>query len=247
MHDNKRGMEKECHLLGYVGGAQVGVQPTPKGQDILVQQGEIGRNLANLLAHDDVKFIQQGDASHWRIPHSPEVDQLLTQLIDLFISIHSNAGNQTSNYPLTIFNGKSETPSIPAAKVWAQILWEQLITNEATHWTNTAPHYIGDLTLNPSWSLGYGVLYPLTVPGIISEGSFHDYQPEVDRLLNLEYTFLLIMAKTGVKSILDMKRTPQFAILLLVPKREYFFVTILAYFTLRIMVVIGIKYLILMG
>ncbi len=107
--------------------------------------------------------------------------------VDLFISIHSNAGNQTSNYPMPIFNGKSETPSIPEAKEWAKILWEQLITIEATFWTNTTPHYIGDLTLNPSWSYGYGVLYPLNVPGIISEGSFHDYKPEQDRLLNLEY------------------------------------------------------------
>lgn len=107
--------------------------------------------------------------------------------VDLFISIHSNAANQVSNFPLTIFNGKSETPAIPEAKVWAQILWEQLITIKATHWTNTDPHFIGDLTLNPSFTYGYGVLYPLEVPGIISEGSFHDYQPEMDRLLNLEY------------------------------------------------------------
>ncbi|MCF8380549.1 MAG: N-acetylmuramoyl-L-alanine amidase [Bacteroidales bacterium] len=107
--------------------------------------------------------------------------------VDLFISIHSNASNQSSNFPLTIFNGKSETPTIPEAKVWARILWEHLITNKATHWTSTIPHYIGDLTLNPSWTSGYGVLWPLQVPGIISEGSFHDYQPEVDRLLNLEY------------------------------------------------------------
>ncbi len=107
--------------------------------------------------------------------------------VDLFISIHSNAANQSVNFPLTIFNGKSETPTIPEAKEWAIVLWEQLITNEATFWTHTSPHYIGDLTLNPSWTSGYGVLWPLAVPGIISEGSFHDYQPEVDRLLNLEY------------------------------------------------------------
>ncbi|MEX2371547.1 MAG: Ig-like domain-containing protein [Bacteroidales bacterium] len=107
--------------------------------------------------------------------------------VDLFISIHSNGGNQVSNYPMTIFNGKSDDPAIPEAKVWAQILWEQLITNEATFWTNTSPHFIGDLTLNPGWTYGYGVLYPLEVPGIISEGSFHDYRPEMDRLLNLDY------------------------------------------------------------
>ncbi len=107
--------------------------------------------------------------------------------VDLFTSIHSNAFNQYTNYPLTIFNGKSESPTNPQAKVWAIHLWEQLITNQATHWTNTSPHYIGDLTLNPNWNYGYGVLYPLVVPGIISEGSFHDYQPEMDRLLNLDY------------------------------------------------------------
>ncbi len=107
--------------------------------------------------------------------------------VDLFISIHSNGGNQISNYPMTIFNGKSEEPAIPQAKIWAKILWEQLITNEATYWTLTQPRYIGDLTLNPSFTYGYGVLYPLVVPGIISEGSFHDYRPEMDRLLNIEY------------------------------------------------------------
>ncbi len=107
--------------------------------------------------------------------------------VDLFISIHSNAGSQSSNYPMTIFNGTTESPSIPQAKEWAIVLWEQLITNVSTYWTNTDPKWIGDLTLNPTWLYGYGVLYPLTVPGIISEGSFHDYKPEQDRLLNLEY------------------------------------------------------------
>lgn len=105
---------------------------------------------------------------------------------DLFISIHSNAGSG-ANYPMTIFNGKSETPAIPEAKEYAIILWNHLITNEATHWTNTSPHYIGDLTLNPDFTYGYGVLYPLEVPGIISEGCMHDYGPEMYRLLNLDY------------------------------------------------------------
>lgn len=121
------------------------------------------------------------------LPLSQIAEMANTNHVDLFISIHSNAGNQMSNYPMPIFNGKSEKPSIPEAKEWAKILWEQLITNDATFWTSTAPHYIGDLTLNPSWSYGYGVLYPLNVPGIISEGSFHDYKPEQDRLLNIEY------------------------------------------------------------
>lgn len=132
-----------------------------------------------------------------RVENRTEDDLPLSQIaemanannVDVFLSIHSNAGNQSSNYPMTIFNGKSETPSIPEAKVWAQILWEHLITNQATYWTNTSPHYIGDLTLNPGFTYGYGVLYPLEVPGIISEGSFHDYKPEMDRLLSIEYRY----------------------------------------------------------
>lgn len=108
-----------------------------------------------------------------------------TNNVDLFISIHSNAGGQ--NYPMPIYNGYTDAPTNPAAKEFAIVLWYQLISNEATYWTHTDPKWIGDLTLNPSWTNGYGVLYPLTVPGIISEGSFHDYQPEVDRLLSLDY------------------------------------------------------------
>jgi len=130
-----------------------------------------------------------------RVENRTEDDLPLSQIaaianqnnVDLFISIHSNASNQSSNFPLTIFNGKSDQPVNPEAKRWAIDLWEQLITIRATYWTNEDPHYIGDLTLNPDWTYGYGVLYPLQVPGIISEGSFHDYQPEMDRLLSTAY------------------------------------------------------------
>ena len=108
---------------------------------------------------------------------------------DMFLSIHSNAGNQVSNYPMTIFNGKTASPTVPASKDWAVVLWEQLKTNQGTYWTSEGKA-IGDLTLNPTWTTGYGVLVPLNkskICGIISEGSFHDYQPEMDRLLNLDY------------------------------------------------------------
>ncbi|OFX40291.1 MAG: hypothetical protein A2W95_19420 [Bacteroidetes bacterium GWA2_40_14] len=132
-----------------------------------------------------------------RVENRTEDDLPLSQIaemanannVDVFLSIHSNAGNQSSNYCMTIFNGKSESPAIPEAKVWAQVLWQHLVSNQATYWTSIAEHFIGDLTLNPSWTTGYGVLYPLEVPGIISEGSFHDYQPEMDRLLSIEYRY----------------------------------------------------------
>ncbi len=106
--------------------------------------------------------------------------------VHLFISIHSNAGTQSVSYPMTIFNGYTNNPVIPDAKVWAQILWEHLKSNEATHFTSQG-YIIGDLTLNPSWNYGYGVLYGNLTPSIISEGSMHDYKPELHRLLSLDY------------------------------------------------------------
>jgi hypothetical protein len=78
--------DQSYHLLGHLDGAEVGVQPTLDGQDILIQQSEMGRNLAN-LAVADVQFVQQGRTSYWRIPHSHEVDRLLMELTDLLISI----------------------------------------------------------------------------------------------------------------------------------------------------------------
>jgi hypothetical protein len=79
--------DQSCHPVAHLDGAEVGVQATLDGQDILIQQSEIGRNLANLLAGADVQFVQRGSTSYWRIPHSHEVDRLLMELTDLLISI----------------------------------------------------------------------------------------------------------------------------------------------------------------
>jgi hypothetical protein len=78
--------DQSYHPLGRLGCTEVGVQSTLDGEDILIQQSEMGRNLAN-FAVADVQFVQRGSTSYWRIPHSHEVDRLLMQLTDLFISI----------------------------------------------------------------------------------------------------------------------------------------------------------------
>jgi len=79
--------DQSYHPLGCLDGAKVGVRLTLAGQDILIQQSEMGRNLANLLTVADVQFVQQAGTSYWRIPHDREVDRLLMELTDLFISI----------------------------------------------------------------------------------------------------------------------------------------------------------------
>ena len=49
----------------------------------------------------------------------------------LFISIHSNGGGGLASYPMTIFNGYTNNPVDQDSKDWAQVLWENLKTNEA--------------------------------------------------------------------------------------------------------------------
>lgn len=102
---------------------------------------------------------------------------------DYFNSIHSNGYNGTVNYTLTIYNGHTNSPRIPASQTIAEILAPRIFeANRTTH-----HRAVGDLTLNPTWSKGYGVLYPANMPAVITEGSFHDYPPETWRLMNTEY------------------------------------------------------------
>ena len=75
------------HPLGCLDGADVGVQSTPDGQDILIRQSDIGQTLSCLLGFSKADIVRLGDVACWRIAHHREVDDLLVELIDLFISI----------------------------------------------------------------------------------------------------------------------------------------------------------------
>lgn len=103
--------------------------------------------------------------------------------VDFFLSIHSNAFNGKTNYAMAIFNGYTNAPRRQLSKDMANILSQRIHTANRT----TSAVSIGDLTLNPGWTYGYGVLYPANMPANISEGSFHDYFPESYRLLNIDY------------------------------------------------------------
>ena len=74
-------------FLADLHGSEVGVQHTPGGQDLLVQHTDIGQRLARLLQPEAARTMLRGQTVFWRIPHSREVDALLVELIDLFISI----------------------------------------------------------------------------------------------------------------------------------------------------------------
>ena len=81
MHD------QSYHPLGHLDGAEVGVQPTLDGQDILIQQSDTGQRLACLLGLGQADIVRRGDAYYWRIAHDRQVDSLMVELIDLLISI----------------------------------------------------------------------------------------------------------------------------------------------------------------
>jgi hypothetical protein len=73
--------------LGHLDGTEVGVQPTIDGQDILVRHSDIGLSLACLLTSGKARIVRRGEDYYWRIPHDRQVDGLIVELIDLFISI----------------------------------------------------------------------------------------------------------------------------------------------------------------
>jgi len=103
---------------------------------------------------------------------------------DIFLSIHSNGFDGTRNQPLVLFRGYDNQPVYAGAKVMAEILWEKLF-EKGNCWTNTFTWVKGDWTFYPDWGTqGLGVLRTLNMPGVLSEGSFHDYVPEGWRLRN---------------------------------------------------------------
>jgi hypothetical protein len=79
--------ESEYQPLGTVSGTEVGVQASLGGQDILIQHTDTGHRLTRLLQPEAARTVLRGHTVFWRVSHNREVDALLVELIDLFISI----------------------------------------------------------------------------------------------------------------------------------------------------------------
>ncbi|HUW92754.1 MAG TPA: Ig-like domain-containing protein [Bacteroidales bacterium] len=107
--------------------------------------------------------------------------------VDFFLAIHSNGFDGKQNQPLMLFRGYDNQPAYPVAKTMALILWQKLF-EKGNCWTNENLWVKGDLSFYPEWGTqGLGVLRGLNVPGVLSEGSFHDYIPESWRLRNKDF------------------------------------------------------------
>ncbi len=130
-----------------------------------------------------------------RVTNFTEDDLPLSQIsaiannnnVDYFHSIHSNAYNGSANYPLLLYRGYDDDPVFPEAKVMSLLFWDELLTNSNLYWSYGYDNVRGDWDFYPWGTQGLGVLRNLTMPGVLSEGSFHDYYPESWRLQNLDY------------------------------------------------------------
>ncbi|MBK8947019.1 MAG: Ig-like domain-containing protein [Ignavibacteriae bacterium] len=102
---------------------------------------------------------------------------------DYFHSIHSNAYNGQSNYTLVLFQGGDNSPTYPQAKIMGSYLADEIYKAHRT----TTKYNRGDADFYGTGQPYLGVLKGLTMPGTLSEGSFHDYIPESFRLKNEAY------------------------------------------------------------
>jgi hypothetical protein len=85
--DDRQKTESSLRRLAYLVGTEVWVQHAGDGQEILIPQSDTGQRLACLLGFGKAHMIWKGDECYWLVPHSRPVDDLLIELIDLFISI----------------------------------------------------------------------------------------------------------------------------------------------------------------
>lgn len=111
---------------------------------------------------------------------------------DMFFSIHSNATGTKNrvNFPLALYRGFTGDPAADGNDRIAELMMKHLGGNQVASWTRT-PVSSGDWTFyNWGYKVGLGVLRYNKLPGMLSEGSFHDYVPERCRLLNPDYCYL---------------------------------------------------------
>ena len=114
---------------------------------------------------------------------------------DVFYAIHSNATGAGEgyriNFPLGLYRGYTGSPVVPGSDKLCQDLGVYLLANQSTVWTENNYRIAGDWTFYPEWNnQGLGVLRGNQAVAMLDEGSFHDYIPEAQRLVNHDYCWV---------------------------------------------------------
>ena len=112
---------------------------------------------------------------------------------DIFFSIHSNATgiDKRINFPLGLYRGWNDEPAVEGSLKLSKAVMKHAEGNKIAVWTHKERSN-GDWSFYPEWGyrVGLGVLRYNKLPGMLSEGSFHDYLPERERLMNDSYCWL---------------------------------------------------------
>lgn len=111
---------------------------------------------------------------------------------DIFFSIHSNATGTPNcvNFPLGLYRGWDGKPAVEGSLKLSEAVMKYEYQNELTVWTHNERSR-GDWSFYDwGYKVGLGVLRFNKLPGMLSEGSFHDYLPERERLFSNDYCWL---------------------------------------------------------
>ena len=129
---------------------------------------------------------------------------------DFFISIDTREQFGTVNYPTTLFRGYDASPAFPEAKAAADTLWRRLLESSEPFGVNyDGANFRGDLSFYSGDPDGSPVLKNLTMPGVESFGSFHDYVPESRRLADDDYQkFRAWTHAVSISRVLDLDPLP---------------------------------------
>ncbi len=111
---------------------------------------------------------------------------------DIFFSIHSNATGTENrvNFPLGLYRGWDGKPAVEGSLQLSESVMRNLFLNDVAVWSHKERSR-GDWSFYDwGYRVGLGVLRYNKLPGMLSEGSFHDYLPERERLLCDNYCWL---------------------------------------------------------
>ena len=170
------------------------------GEQDTLHYYESNSNLTKGLALQEILTNKGYETAISRKTNTTEDDLDLFEIVslaansgaDVFFSIHSNATGieKRVNFPLGLYRGWDGEPAVEGSLKLSQLVMKHLYGSELAVWTN-------DQRSNGDWSfydwgykVGLGVLRFNKLPGFLSEGSFHDYLPERERLLNDSYCWL---------------------------------------------------------
>ena len=162
---------------------------------------ESNSNLTKGLALEEILTNKGYETALSRRTNNTEDDLDLFEIVslaansgaDIFFSIHSNATGveKRINFPLGLYRGWDGKPAVDGSLKLSEAVMRHAATNELAVWTHDERSR-GDWSFYTNWGykVGLGVLRYNKLPGMLSEGSFHDYLPERERLFCDNYCWL---------------------------------------------------------